>query len=830
MAAPAHAAQLPGAGAGKGAGKGSGDGGAGAGDVMSASADEHWLQAFLAGDATAASTPTSPRSLSSGKTTQSDQDFEHGTVEALASQIAIIDAGGRILWVNKAWRDFALENGGSPESTGVGVNYLAVVDHACGDSSDEAHAVAAGIRAVMRRELDSFGLEYPCHSPTEKRWFLCGVTRYPGHESHVVIAHSNITARKLKELAVSVENKELKTALAQQSIDFAAHRAKAVMADILLTSTADLVQIVQHTGTVVFASCGLRTVLGYETEDWVGRSLLERVHIEDVPAVLDGLRKALVAGSFVTTFRVRHKNGAFVVLECSGRRVKSKEDPNQDPLVVCLCRQVREEGAVAPKLAVNAVSAVGAGAASTVTAALSPNAQVAPQSTDTGSGLVTVSESVIIMAADAKQDFPIMFCNEAFERMTGLTRDEVIGNGFSVLQGLLTDPVAMQRLRGALEALQAINLDILCYRKDGSPFWNRVVVSPQMNTHGACTGLIGVLADVSAEYVARAHAAAAAAAARAPAVDGGVPATVASAPAAVPAASAAAPGTAPAVLLSPAAAGVAVAADAAAAASDAQAGAAAADLWVTDRPLDEVVPPGMVAPAFPSMLDAAQMQQMAGLVADPISPFFLEMLQESGFNEVGVKPRRRTRYAKKWQEGISCDACHATSSPEWRKGPEGSVLCNACGLKFSRASGSTRIKGKRLRDESGASAAAASAAAAAAGASVGSSFDAGSSSGGSGGSVIGGGGAGSSGGSDSVGAGGACPAVRCPSSESRSMSASPPLPNAQHGAGAVAHALPTIAAAGLQHSGTPATRAGAAAPSSHAVPPGGAAAPALRRE
>ncbi len=60
--------------------------------------------------------------------------------------------------------------------------------------------MAAGIRAVIANETSSFELEYPCHSPTEKRWFVARVTRFQTNGSvSVVVAHENISARKRAE-------------------------------------------------------------------------------------------------------------------------------------------------------------------------------------------------------------------------------------------------------------------------------------------------------------------------------------------------------------------------------------------------------------------------------------------------------------------------------------------------------------------------------------------------------------------------------------------------------------------------------------------------------
>jgi PAS domain S-box-containing protein len=124
--------------------------------------------------------------------------FARATVDALTTEMAILDEGGAIVAVNQAWRQFAEENGQSPLAVGLGVNYLAVCDRASGEDAELAAAAARGIRRVMSRERDEFYLEYPCHSPQTERWFAMRVTRF-GSEgvTRFVVAHENITARRI---------------------------------------------------------------------------------------------------------------------------------------------------------------------------------------------------------------------------------------------------------------------------------------------------------------------------------------------------------------------------------------------------------------------------------------------------------------------------------------------------------------------------------------------------------------------------------------------------------------------------------------------------------
>ena len=126
--------------------------------------------------------------------------FIRSTLDALTKHICVIDEQGRILAVNKSWREFALANGAPPNMAWENVNYLAVCDQAIGIGADEARAFADGIRAVSRGERKEFSIEYTCDSPAEKRWFIARVTRFPEDgPTRLVIAHYNVTKAKLTE-------------------------------------------------------------------------------------------------------------------------------------------------------------------------------------------------------------------------------------------------------------------------------------------------------------------------------------------------------------------------------------------------------------------------------------------------------------------------------------------------------------------------------------------------------------------------------------------------------------------------------------------------------
>ncbi|MGI9287749.1 MAG: PAS domain-containing hybrid sensor histidine kinase/response regulator [Pseudomonadales bacterium] len=122
-------------------------------------------------------------------------------LSSIPSQAAVLDAAGTIVQVNEAWSAFAREKGGSDSLVrGVGISYLEICRGAAGPWADEAPVAHDGILAVLSGERAKFELEYPCHSPTEKRWFLMTVLPFKVTLGWAVVSHVDITQRKLAEI------------------------------------------------------------------------------------------------------------------------------------------------------------------------------------------------------------------------------------------------------------------------------------------------------------------------------------------------------------------------------------------------------------------------------------------------------------------------------------------------------------------------------------------------------------------------------------------------------------------------------------------------------
>jgi len=121
--------------------------------------------------------------------------FATEVLDALPDATAILDRKGSIVAVNRAWRMFALDNGGRPETTGVGVNYLDVCARAADTGCEDAVEVLTGLQAVLAGETVESDREYPCPSPTVGRWFSSRITPIGGSTGGAVVSHVNISRR-----------------------------------------------------------------------------------------------------------------------------------------------------------------------------------------------------------------------------------------------------------------------------------------------------------------------------------------------------------------------------------------------------------------------------------------------------------------------------------------------------------------------------------------------------------------------------------------------------------------------------------------------------------
>ena len=104
-----------------------------------------------------------------------------------------------------------------------------------------------------------------------------------------------------------------------------------------------------------------------------------------------------------------------------------------------------------------------------------------------------------VTIADATlDDQPLVYVNEGFERLTGYAPAEALGRNCRFLQGAETDPESVAEFTAAIERAEPHVVELLNYRKDGRPFWNRVELAPLRDDDGTVTHFVGFQMDVTA--------------------------------------------------------------------------------------------------------------------------------------------------------------------------------------------------------------------------------------------------------------------------------------------------------------------------------------------
>lgn len=101
------------------------------------------------------------------------------------------------------------------------------------------------------------------------------------------------------------------------------------------------------------------------------------------------------------------------------------------------------------------------------------------------------AEMSVVFSNPWLPDNPMVFVSDEFELQTGYTPHEAIGRNCRFLQGPDTDRNAVEAIRQALKAQTRFTIDILNYRKDGTPFVNRLRIRPLFDEDGRLLYFVG---------------------------------------------------------------------------------------------------------------------------------------------------------------------------------------------------------------------------------------------------------------------------------------------------------------------------------------------------
>lgn len=111
--------------------------------------------------------------------------------------------------------------------------------------------------------------------------------------------------------------------------------------------------------------------------------------------------------------------------------------------------------------------------------------------------LIRASPIAAVISNPRLPDNPIVACNEAFTKLTGYSRDEIVGRNCRFLVGEGTEPELTMALRAGIQAKQPVMAEILNYKKDGTPFRNALMIAPIFDAEGELEYFLGSQVEVA---------------------------------------------------------------------------------------------------------------------------------------------------------------------------------------------------------------------------------------------------------------------------------------------------------------------------------------------
>ena len=109
----------------------------------------------------------------------------------------------------------------------------------------------------------------------------------------------------------------------------------------------------------------------------------------------------------------------------------------------------------------------------------------------------------ITLSDPDKEDNPIVYCNKAFEKITGYSKEETVGRNCRFLHEQEKDQAELQLIRDAIKNATPIEVTLRNFRKNGELFYNRLSITPLFDNEGHLIYFMGVQYDVTEQILAQ---------------------------------------------------------------------------------------------------------------------------------------------------------------------------------------------------------------------------------------------------------------------------------------------------------------------------------------
>ena len=369
--------------------------------------------------------------------------FGRSLFDSRTEQVAVLDQDGVIIAVNEAWQRFAAENDATDAAVAaVGLSYIDVCRRNPENAADSSAMQALdGIHSVLSGAAREFSMEYACHSPNQERWFKLRVTPLLGSRRGAVVAHENISQRKLLEKSLM-------------------HHAA------IVESAEDAIIGVTLEGMITSWNLGAEHLYGYAGNEILGRHIaliIPVINLNEARGMLDDIG----AGRVVKNHQAvrRHKDGRLLdisltvspVHDAAGTVVGASE----------VARDISSEKRIEQEL------------------------RIAATAFEAHEGMMITDAAKIILRV-----------NRAFSVNTGYSAEEAVGQHVRLLNSGRHDADFYQAMWQTIDRDGSWQGEVWNRRKNGEVYPEWLTITAVRNAAGETTHYVGTHTDITVRKVA----------------------------------------------------------------------------------------------------------------------------------------------------------------------------------------------------------------------------------------------------------------------------------------------------------------------------------------
>lgn len=232
----------------------------------------------------------------------------------------------------------------------------------------------------------------------------------------------------------------------------------------ILKNITDIVIVTDLEGKITYWNKGASVNLEYEAKEKLGQNIATLQHAKSKLRISKIVREIEANNSFVAHLRAVTKSGKLLWLDLKASYLYGLN--NEKTGFLWISNDITQDVLNKEKLLIqkSAIEAVGVG---------------------------------VVITGAHETDYSVIMANPKFEAITGYSENEIIGKNLRFLQGEGTNSDTVQLMQVALREQRMFDGEILNYRKNGEPFWNKVMINPIFDDDGKLINFVGFQQDIT---------------------------------------------------------------------------------------------------------------------------------------------------------------------------------------------------------------------------------------------------------------------------------------------------------------------------------------------